>query len=780
MTFPPILTAWTFPKKLFFLLLIIFLPASGIIVASSLTQRGHAIREAENRAMLLAQSLAAQQEAIAIGTRQMLSTLAQLPEVQSLDGDACNALFRHLQAKNPHYSTILGLTPDGTMFAASAPFEPGSMNFADRKYLKDAIESREFSAGEYIVGRLSNVPTLNYSYPVLDAQNRLTAIVVAGFKLDQYARFISRVDLPEGYALSIVDHRGVRLYRLPEVVTNAPGIALPSETTELITGDMDHGIFKKIGQDGINRIYAFKQLRLNDGASPYLYMIAGIPRETISRKADSEMLRNLAILGTTALVVISLAWFMGTVVIVRPINLLVEATRRFGKGDMGIRTGLPHSRDELGQLAASFDDMASQLEIRDRERKKEEEERLQLEVRLHQAQKAESLSRMAGAIAHHFNNMLGAVMGNLELVLLDSSQGSGQDTRITEAMNASRRAAEISRFMLTYLGQTTGARCPFDFTETVKDTRILMDVAIPENVTLTTEYPRQKTIVVADGVQMKQIVTSLLLNAVEAIGAERGTINVAISIVGANEIREPKLFPLEWKPEAESYACLTVSDTGCGLDADNLEKVFDPFFSTKFTGRGLGLSVSLGLARGHGGAMSVVSKPGHGATFKVFLPLLTQPEPASIKEEAPAAGPVEPFDGAGVTLVVDDEPMLRNMAASMLRQLMGHEVITACDGRQALDIFSSRRDEINLVLLDLSMPGMDGWQALEALRGYRPDIPVILVSGYDEARVMRDYHREMPQAFLHKPYRAAELKAALGQCGKRRAVMQAPGSTTSP
>lgn len=763
MAFSPILTAWTFPKKLLFLLLVIFLPASGIIVASSLDQREHAIRHAEERSMLLVQSLAAQQEQITIGTRQMLSTLAQLPEVQKRDMDACNALFHEVKEKNPQYSTITAFTPDGTMFAASAPFEWGRMYFADRKYLRDVTTSHDFSAGEYVVGRLSNVPTLNYAYPVLDAQNRLIAIVAAGFKLDQYARFISAVDLPEGYALSIVDHKGVRLYRLPEVETNAPGIALPDDVIEHITGNMDHGIYERIGQDGAKRIYAFKQLYLREDQSPYLYMIAGISKETILREADFGMLFNLAILGTTALVVLFVAWFIGTITIVRPLGRLVEATRSFGKGEMGSRTGLPHSHDELGQLAASFDEMACRLEMRDMQRKKEEQERLQLEQRLYQSRKAESLGRMAGAIAHHFNNMLGVIMGNLELVLLDVPRGSEMNAGITEAMDASRRAAEISGFMLAYLGQTAGRKCPLDFTKTMQDIRIITDAAIPGNITLRTEFSCQKAIILADVVQMKQILTGLLLNAVEAIGDKEGTITVATCLMEAKEIREPKLFPLEWEPKAENYACLSVTDDGCGFDTDSLEKAFDPFFSTKLTGRGLGLPISLGLARGHGGAISVESESDRGATFKVFFPLMAQQELSLPGDETSVE--VKPINGASLILVVDDEPMLREMAASMLKQMTASQVITACDGFQALDIFSAHRDEISLVLLDIGMPGMNGRQTLEALRGHRPDIPVILASGYDESQVMRDFHSEMPQAFLHKPFKMAELAAALGKCG---------------
>lgn len=269
------------------------------------------------------------------------------------------------------------------------------------------------------------------------------------------------------------------------------------------------------------------------------------------------------------------------------------------------------------------------------ERKQAEEERLQEEQRLRQAQKVESLGRMAGAIAHHFNNMLGAVMGNLELALCEVPQWSELEENITEALKASRRAAEISRFMLAYLGQTTGKKEAIDLTEAVRDTYTLLNTSLPKNVKLKTDFQPQRPIIRADGVQMKQVFTNLLLNAIEAIGKEEGSITLATRVMEAKEIREARLFPLDWEPKSESYACLSVSDTGCGLDAVNQEKIFDPFFSTKFTGRGLGLSVALGLVRTHEGAISIESKPGQGTTFKVFLPLLTQQELCSHENEAP-------------------------------------------------------------------------------------------------------------------------------------------------
>jgi hypothetical protein len=199
--------------KLVLSLLTIFLTALGMIVAWGLERRGCEISEAKDSVLLLVESLAAQQEQIVIGTEQMLSTLAQLPQVQQRDAQACNRLFRELKDRHPSYATIAAVTPDGEVFSR---FEPVNVNIGDLKHVRDALESRSFSSGEYIVGRVSGVPTIHYSHPVFDSGGQLSSVVVAGFKLDEYARFIEKMKLPEGSAVVIADHKGVRLYREPE------------------------------------------------------------------------------------------------------------------------------------------------------------------------------------------------------------------------------------------------------------------------------------------------------------------------------------------------------------------------------------------------------------------------------------------------------------------------------------------------------------------------------------------------------------------------------------
>lgn len=367
------MTSWPIRKKLLLLLLVVFLPASGIIVSSGLSQRWRAIEEAHYEALLLVQSLVALQEQIATGTKQMLGTLAHLPEIRRLDTSVCNGLFRELQREHPYYSAIAAARPDGSVFAASAPFGLDSVDLSDRKHIKNTIASLDFSVGEYQLGVLSKVPSIHYAYPVLDQNKKLIALVIAGFKLDGYTGFMERANLPVDSALTIADRKGIRLFRFPENAATAPGKPLPEDTIERISGDSDQGIYERTGQDGIERIYAFEKLRLGGSSTPYLYMIVGISKKQILHKANTEMLSNLLALGLTAFIAAALAWFFGNVIIIRPINRLVEATRRFGSGEMSARTDLAHTPDEMGQLARAFDDMASLLETKNLEREKAEE-----------------------------------------------------------------------------------------------------------------------------------------------------------------------------------------------------------------------------------------------------------------------------------------------------------------------------------------------------------------------------------------------------------------------
>ncbi len=382
------------------------------------------------------------------------------------------------------------------------------------------------------------------------------------------------------------------------------------------------------------------------------------------------------------------------------------------------------------------------------------------EAQIYQLQKSESLGRMAGAIAHHFNNMLGVVLGNLELVMQTPPSDPAVRGMLDKAMEASRQATTLSSQILAYLGQTAGRREPLDLAEICRNALSSVSSVLLEN--LRTNLPSRGPVVLADSSHIKQIFINLLLNAEEAIVYGRDSISVSITEIAAEDIPAQPRVPANWQPGAPTYACLTVSDTGCGMTPYDLTQAFDPFFSTKFTGRGLGLPVVLGLVKAHKGVLTLESQPGRGTICRVCLPVhfpgLAQPARTT---------PPAPAPSQTLVLVVDDVPEVRDLGKTMLENI-GYTVITAASGPEALKLFEKHTIDIGCVLLDLTMPGMDGWQTLAALRKLRPGIPVVLCSGYDPAHVMAHAHAEIPQSFLHKPYRMEELKGAVaGAMGMR-------------
>ena len=256
------------------------------------------------------------------------------------------------------------------------------------------------------------------------------------------------------------------------------------------------------------------------------------------------------------------------------------------------------------------------------ERKLAEAEREKLEAQNRQLQKAESLDRMAGAIAHHFNNQLCVVIGNLELAMMNKLSGtSGLDKFLTAAMKSADKAAEMSGLMLTYLGQTYNEQDPLDLSGTCRLSLRILGAATPKNVVINNDLPSPGPTVEANENQIKQVLTNLVTNAWEAMGDGRGAIHLTVKTVSPADIPASHRFPVEWKPQENDYACLEVADTGCGIADKDIDKLFDPFYSSKFTGRGLGLPVVLGFVRAHSGVVTVESESGKGSIFKVFLPV---------------------------------------------------------------------------------------------------------------------------------------------------------------
>jgi PAS domain S-box-containing protein len=392
------------------------------------------------------------------------------------------------------------------------------------------------------------------------------------------------------------------------------------------------------------------------------------------------------------------------------------------------------------------------------ERKFAEEEQAKLEVQNRQLQKAEGLGRMAGAIAHHFNNYLTAVMGNLELAISDLDRGGAPLGKLTDALQAAREAAKVSELMLTYLGQTQARHEPLDLSEVCRRSLPMLRAAMPKDMVLATDLPSLGPAISANANQIQQVLTNLVTNAWEAGRGGRTAVHLTVKTVALADIPASHRLPIDWRPHDNAYACLEVADTGGGIADKDMEKLFDPFFSSKFAGRGLGLSVVLGIVRVHGGAVTVETDPGRGSTFRVFLPLSAK----EVRRQPDQAAKSPDIQGGGTVLLVEDEEMVRKVGETALKEL-GFAVLLAQDGVEAVEVFRQHKDEVRLVLCDLTMPRMNGWETLAELRKLAPGLPVILASGYDKAYVMAGDHPELPQAFLSKPYQLKELRAAIGR-----------------
>jgi signal transduction histidine kinase/CheY-like chemotaxis protein/HAMP domain-containing protein len=871
--------SWSIRKKLLLCIVAIFLPIFGFIVTSGLKDRRKTIETAENNSLLLVHSLAAQQEKVAIGTKQMLSTLAKLPMVQKLDAAACNDFFRELHKLYPFYSNISAVTPDGNMFASS-PFQPGSVNLADRKHFKDAVATGDFSAGEFIVGRISNVPSINYAYPVFDANGKLIAVVIAGFKLNEYSSFIAKAKLPKETALTITDYKGVRLFRNPENDAAGPGKAISEASFRLVSGDMEQGLYESSGGDGIRRFYAFTQLRLKENSPPYLYMIVGIPKDAVMHQADIAMLGNLLFLGILAFLEIALLWVLGNYIFIRPIGRLVVASQHLGKGELESRTGLLHADDELGQLAKSFDDMASQLQMREKERqhaqehlersisllngtlestadgilvvnnagnvvsynrkfaelwridakvlqshdddtyitsiqqhlkdpdeflerirkiyaqpeaesfdtvefldgriferysqphyiggdilgrvwsfrdvtqrRRVEKEKENLRAQLLQAQKMESIGRLAGGVAHDFNNMLSVIIGYTQIALEETEPSSALHSNLQQVLKAGQRSAEITRQLLAFARKQSIAPKLLNLNETIEQGMLqMLRRLIGEHIDLAWKPKTKLWTVKIDSTQLDQLLINLCINARDALTGT-GKITIETDKVVLDELfctHHTGAIPGE-------YVLLSVSDNGCGMDKEILANIFEPFFTTKEIGQGtgLGLATVYGIVKQNNGFIYVESAPAQGTTFSIYLPRQRdqleqlQLDTATI----PAAG-----KGHATILLVEDEQMILDMATDIL-QLQGYTVLATTSPTEALSLAEQHAGEIHLLITDVIMPEMNGRELADRLHSLCPEVKPLFMSGYTADIIAHHGIVEEDDILLPKPFSSKDLIA---------------------
>jgi PAS domain S-box-containing protein len=386
-------------------------------------------------------------------------------------------------------------------------------------------------------------------------------------------------------------------------------------------------------------------------------------------------------------------------------------------------------------------------------------ERRRIEERLREAAKLESIGVLAGGIAHDFNNILTGILGNASLLLESLPAPSRFRDTARTIMNSSERAADLVRQMLAYSGKGRFVLSLIDLSEKVRETSLLVVPAIPRSTELVHRLTPSLPLIQADAVQIQQVIMNLVINAAEALDGRAGRVVVTTSEKHIDDafIRELNA-PFEITPGR--FVLFEVADNGAGMDQPTLAKIFDPFFTTKFTGRGLGLSAVLGIVRGHKGSIKVHSTPGVGTVFQIFFPVAATGEPKHGSRTDQNGN--NKIRGRGTVLVVDDEHLIRRTAKSVLENA-GFKVVLAEDGYQAIEMFRAKCGEIDLVLLDMSMPRMSGEETLVLLQTIQPDVRVILSSGYNEAEAIGHFEGKGLAGFLQKPYTAAGLAEVMAR-----------------
>ncbi|MEO8369004.1 MAG: ATP-binding protein [Candidatus Solibacter sp.] len=362
-----------------------------------------------------------------------------------------------------------------------------------------------------------------------------------------------------------------------------------------------------------------------------------------------------------------------------------------------------------------------------------------LEHDLQQSQKLESIGVLAGGIAHDFNNLLTGIIGGLSVVRASLPLNDPASPILEIAEQSGKRAAELVAQLLAYAGKGKFVVTGFDLSKLIADMLPLLSASIPKAVRLELALKSDLPWVLADASQIRQIVMNLIINGAESIGSAGGVVNVSTWVAGSG-----------------SDVVMAVRDSGSGMNETTKAKIFEPFFTTKMTGRGLGLAAVSGIVRSHKGTLKVDSAPGRGTTFTVSFPAV---EPLTAAPVKPTVA-IGPLPATGIVLIVDDEPMVRKLAAAILTNA-GCSVLVAENGLEGVEAFRQNQSTILAVLLDMTMPVMAGHEAFRLIREIRPDVPIIMSSGYDEVEARGELGSETVARFLRKPYTAADLVACV-------------------
>lgn len=604
--------------RLILLVLLATLPFFGLVIHSAIEERQAGSEAGKDNAVRLVLMAADHHRELIESTRQLLSTLALLKEVQNQDVAACSAILTNLRVLHPIYANLGAIRPDGQVFASAVPMESDTY-LGDRTYFQMATNTGQFAIGDYQVGLITKRATLNMGYPAIDAAGRLRAVVYAALDLAWLNRLATNYNLPPGSSLTVLDRNYITLVRHPDPEGKLVGQRLqltprpPPPASAHPAPRARTSTFA--GRDGVLRLYAYTRLAEPDQPGAGSVAI-GIPVSVAFAAANQALRRNLIVLLVVTVAALGLTWVVGHHLVLRRVKALVRATEKLSVGDYAARTGVPYGKGELHLLARAFDEMADSLQRRIAERQRAEaslralNEQLEQRVALRTAElqrSNEDLERFASVASHDLQEPLRMVTNYL--ALLKERYREKLDDHAMEfigfAVDGAVRMQELIQGLLAYSRIDTRGQpfAPTDCNKVLERVLLNLKVALEESRATITHDPLPT--VTADATQVAQLFQNLIANAIKFRGPHPPVVHVGVRLEGEH-----------WH--------FSVRDNGIGIAPEHFERIFVMFQRlhprAKYPGTGIGLSICKRIVERHGGRIWVESKLGQGTTFHFLLP----------------------------------------------------------------------------------------------------------------------------------------------------------------
>jgi signal transduction histidine kinase/CheY-like chemotaxis protein len=677
------------------------------------------------------------------GTAQLHYGLARARDLDTRDKEACSAFLSDVREEYRQFTGILTINPDGSLFCDSLRTNR-TLDLRDREYFKLAMIAIGVVTLEPVFGRLTGISVLQIAYPVRSESGELKFVLLASFNLKKFAEDHEKRSLNENEIL-LVDRKGMVLVAPLGKGWAEPGASIAnSELFRFAATSSGQPLREVTGRNGRTHVWAVA--RSDSVRDAGLYIMVGRSKDGLVAAANRRLYEDLAMLAVASLLLFAGVWVLATVSVGRQVGRLAAMATRLGLGDLGARIAPPYPGGELGGLMTLLNGTAESLE---RQRAAIDE----LNQKLTQSQKMEAMGQLTGGVAHDFNNVLTVILGNAEH-LAERLAAHKELHKVAESIaTAAERGSDLTRSLLAFARKQPLMPKDIDIAEKILGMEQLLRRTLGEHIECEFRLDPNLWQASVDPGQLASALLNLVLNARDAMPLG-GKLTVEVQNTSLDEAD----VDVNGEARPGDYVMVAVTDTGTGMTAEVASRAFEPFFTTKEVGKGTGLGLSMvyGFAQQSGGAMQIRSDPGRGTVVRLFFPRVGAPRVSA----APSTSQRATATGSETILVVEDDDMVRGYVEGELKAL-GYRVIVTRNGPAALAILRSP-EKVDLLFSDVVMPGgMFGTELAKEATRLRPDLKILLTSGYTERPVEAVDGIGRKVQVLHKPFRRHDLAATL-------------------